>query len=291
MQLRKYNVATTVLFPLIARGLSDLKPGATFAAGDVKIIKDEGAAANTTNLPTDEGSGWYSIALTATELTAARVAISVIDQTAPKVFEDQAVLIETYGNASAQHELDLDTIIENQVWDAGAAGHQDPNSIGQRIWQGIRAASAQAATATTITLDAAASSVDDFYKGALIVTKQSGATGSGQARLITAYNGTTKVATITPAWVTTPAATIGFVIFGVPDADAIADALLKRPISNVEPAGTFRTLYGAVAALVNRRRINAGNLEVFKTDDATVLGTLAVTTDAAQDPVKELDTV
>jgi len=291
MILRKYGVAATVLFPLIARGLSDLKAGATFAAGDVKIIKDEGASANTTNLPTDEGNGWYSLVLTATEMQLARGALTVVDQSAPKIWEDQAFAVETYGNASAQHALDLGTIIENQVWDAGAAGHQDPNSIGHRIWQGIRAASAQAATATTITLDAAANSVDDFYKGALIVTKQSGATGSGQARLITAYNGTTKVATITPAWVTTPASTIGFVLFGVPDADAIADALLKRPLSSVEPTATFRTPYGAFAALVNRRRINAGNLEVFKTDDATVLGTLAVTTDAAQDPVKELDTV
>jgi len=290
--LRKYGVATTIRLPMVKVNVRDFAVAAdwTPAAGDVQLSKDGGAFANIGTLPTHLGKGIWTYTFTATELQAAVIAVVAVD-TAPKVIEDQAFLIGTYGNASAQHALDLDTIIENQVWDAGAAGHQDPNSIGHRIWQGIRAAAAQAATSTSITLDAAASSVDDFYKGALIVTKQSGATGSGQARLITAYNGTTKVATITPAWVTTPASTIGFVIFGVPDADAIADAILKRPISNVEPAGTFRTLYGAVAALVNRRRINAGNLEVFKTDGATLLGTLAVTTDAAQDPVKELDTV
>lgn len=290
MLLFKYNAAATVDLILIARGLSDLKAGATFAAGDVKIIKDEGASANTTNLPTDEGSGGYSIVLTATEMQAARVMVLIADQSSPKVFEDQAFIIYTYGNASAQHELDLDTTIETQVWDADAPNHQLPNSLGQRVWQAVRAASAQAASSTTITLDAAASAVDDFYKGTVVVTKQSGATGSGQARLITAYNGTSKVATISPAWTTTPAATIGFALFGVPHPDALADAVLSRPVSNVEGSAPFRTLAGAIASLVNRRRINAGNLEVFKTNDADVYGTLAVTTDAAQAPIKELDT-
>src|SRR3990172_7651086 len=106
-ELRKYGVAATILFPLVTRGAVDFQTSITFVAGDVKIIKDEGAAANTTNLSVHEGNGVYSLALTATEMQAARIAITLID-TATKVWEDQAVLIETYGNASAQHELDLD---------------------------------------------------------------------------------------------------------------------------------------------------------------------------------------
>ncbi len=70
----------------------------------------------------------------------------------------------------------------------------------------------------------------------------------------------------------------------------IADAILSRPISNVEASAAFRTLFGAISKLVNRGRINGGNLEVFKTDDTTVLATQAVTTDGNQEPVVELNT-
>lgn len=69
-----------------------------------------------------------------------------------------------------------------------------------------------------------------------------------------------------------------------------ADRILDRPISNVEPGAVLRTLYGAVCALVNRARINpAGNLEVYKTNDADVLGTFVATTDEDQDPISELN--
>lgn len=106
--LAKYNQSKTVMFPLITRGSVDYKTGATFAAGDAKISKDGGAFASTTNTPTELGNGWYQLVLTATELQAARIAISVISPAGPKVYEDQAIYIEVYGNVSAEHELDLD---------------------------------------------------------------------------------------------------------------------------------------------------------------------------------------
>ena len=65
--------------------------------------------------------------------------------------------------------------------------------------------SLQAATTTSVTLKAAASATDDIFVG-LCVTMTSGAQ-SGKARKITAYNGTTKVATVFPAWETAPLAT------------------------------------------------------------------------------------
>ncbi len=204
-ELRKYNAATTILFPLIERGDVDFISSATFAAGDVKIVKNEGAPANTTNLPTHEGNGIYSLALTATEMQAARIVITVIDQSAPKIWEDQAILIETYGNASAQHAFDIDKATQDVTLSSITAG---------------------VVTAAAIATDAL---------------------------------------------------------------EAIADKVLDRPIANVEPAAAFRTLYGAVASLVNRRRINAGNVEVFKTDDATNLANLSITEDSGQDPISELN--
>ena len=56
----------------------------------------------------------------------------------------------------------------------------------------------QSATSNSITLDNSASSVDDHFKD-LYIRITSG-TGVGQLRLITAYNGTTKVATISGTW-------------------------------------------------------------------------------------------
>jgi hypothetical protein len=72
----------------------------------------------------------------------------------------------------------------------------------------LRYGTAQAGAASTITLDAGASSITDYYVGIesnrLAVAITSG-TGAGQIRAITAYNGTTKVATVDSAWTTNPA--------------------------------------------------------------------------------------
>lgn len=107
--LRKYGVATTILFPLIDFGATDFEATpVTIAAGDSTISKDEGAFANTGSVFVHEGGGMYSLALTAAEMQAARIMIKVIDQTGTKEWEDQAILIATYGNVSAQHGFDLD---------------------------------------------------------------------------------------------------------------------------------------------------------------------------------------
>jgi hypothetical protein len=69
----------------------------------------------------------------------------------------------------------------------------------------------QAATATTVTIRDYASAVNDTYL-CNIITIIAG-TGRGQARLIGAYNGTTKVATICgDDWVTTPDTTSVYVM-------------------------------------------------------------------------------
>ena len=205
--LRKYGLATTLLFPLIERDKVDfiVSVGA-LVAGDTQISQDEAAFANTTNTAGHEGSGIFSLALTAAEMQAARIVVAVRDQDATKVWEDQAILIETYGDVAAQHAFDLDT-----------------------AQQQMTVASMLADVLTSAALSQAA-------------------------------------------------------------AQEIADELLQRTIANVEPAAGFRTLYGAIASLVNRAKINSsGDLEIYKTDDATLLETLTATTNAQQDPITELD--
>lgn len=72
----------------------------------------------------------------------------------------------------------------------------------------IRSGTAQAGGASTLTLDASASGTTDFYKHALAFLRSG--TGAGQARLVASYNGTTKVATIEPAWAAIPDSTTVF---------------------------------------------------------------------------------
>jgi hypothetical protein len=76
--------------------------------------------------------------------------------------------------------------------------------------QTIRSNTAQTGASTSITLDSSASATTDFYTGDWVYL--TGATGAGQARLITAYNGSTKVATVAPAWATNPDVTSTFAI-------------------------------------------------------------------------------
>lgn len=87
-----------------------------------------------------------------------------------------------------------------------------------RVLPSIRTGTAQAGAAGTITLDSGASAIDDFYVGCIV--KTTGGTGGGggsgslgnQARVITDYVGSTKVATIEPNWETNPGATTTFAI-------------------------------------------------------------------------------
>jgi len=106
MILRPYAVATTIQgLPLIALGTMDYKVNPTLANGDVKVTKDGVGAVNPDTLPDafPASSSQVRIQLTATEMTAKIVVVTFVDQTSPKQWEDQRVVIETYRHASAQH--------------------------------------------------------------------------------------------------------------------------------------------------------------------------------------------
>lgn len=111
-KLYKYGVSDTIYFRLIAPDGVDFITTASFATGDIKIMKDGGAEANTTNLPTDEGQG-FSLVLTAAELQSKNVVLYIVDQTGTKIWLDTSLEIQTYGNASAQHAFDLDTATQS----------------------------------------------------------------------------------------------------------------------------------------------------------------------------------
>ena len=90
----------------------------------------------------------------------------------------------------------------------------------------------QAATSTTITIRDYASAVDDTYL-CNIVTILAG-TGRGQARLVSTYNGTTKVITICgDNWVTTPDATSVYALipYGASCVGCVTDDALAQMVA------------------------------------------------------------
>ncbi len=144
--LRKYNTltvtgTTAIRIPMIKRGVVDFAVGAdwTPAAGDVKIAIDGAAPTNVTNLPTATASGntaYWEFILTAAELTSKSSVVTIADA-ATKAVEDQAFIVETFGNASAMYQADVSaanlpanvTQLLGTAWlTPGTAGTPDVNA-------------------------------------------------------------------------------------------------------------------------------------------------------------------
>ena len=134
----------------------------------------------------------------------------------------------------------------DDIWDEAVSGHVTAGSTGASLYQ-VRSATAQAGASTTITLDASASAVNDFYNNQIIYIVSG--TGAGQSRIISDYDGGTKVATV-PTWGTNPSSDSVFVIapFGsipgasAPTAAEVADAVWDEAMADHRAEGSFGTM-------------------------------------------------
>lgn len=104
--LRKYGENATLNFTLWQNDGVNFQTAANFEAGEVIIMKNEGAESNTDNLPTDEGIG-YSLVLSAGEMTTKRAIVYIVDNE-DKTWLDDYIIVETYGHANAMHRFNLD---------------------------------------------------------------------------------------------------------------------------------------------------------------------------------------
>lgn len=97
--------------------------------------------------------------------------------------------------------------------------------------QTTRSGTAQAGAAGSITLDASASATDDIYNDQWVYI--TGATGAGQARRISDYVGSTKVASVEPNWQVNPDSSSTFAILpsGRVDVGAWLGAIVNALIS------------------------------------------------------------
>lgn len=318
MILGKYNQAKTITFDLFEVDGIDLSVAATFAAGDVKIMKDEGAEVNTTNLPTDEGSS-YSLVLTATEMSAARIRIILIDQTATKVWLDTTLGLETYGNASAEHAFDLDTasqvvasvtaavtlptIPSNWItaaginasalngkgdWNIGKTGYT-VSTVSDKTGYSLTQAfptnfSDMAITVTTGQLTVGTNNDKAGYSISGTKTTLDALNDIAATAIVSggAINTTTgAVDTVTTCTTTT---TNTDMVTEPPTATQNADALLNRDMSAVSDT-TARSPLNALRFIRNKWSVSGTTLTVTKEDDTTSAWTATVSTDAAADPI------
>jgi len=178
----KYNQAKTVTFGLPDRGGDELVTNAVFVSGDVVIMKDEGAEANTTNLPTDEGTG-YSLVLTATEMSAARIQVYLIDQASPnsRAWRDKSIGLETYGNSSAEHAFDLDAASVSLTatgLDAIASTATGMVEIAKAVWDRVLTAATHDITDSAGKRVRAAQTFQGYENGAVWIDTVNGTSGT-----------------------------------------------------------------------------------------------------------------
>lgn len=89
----RYGVAETIYFPLITAGGTDFQDTWTPAAGETQRSLDGGAFANNTNTPAHEGNGIWSLVLTASEMQARVIVVTLSDGATD--IEDQSIIIHT----------------------------------------------------------------------------------------------------------------------------------------------------------------------------------------------------
>ncbi len=146
---------------------------------------------------------------------------------------------------------------------------------------------AQAGGASSITLASTASAVNDVYNGSL-VTILAG-TGSGQTRLISDYDGTTKVVTTSAAWSVTPDSTSVYAVLPTaaadpsqvaPSAPVIASTILTTNLTELYAAdGAVPTLEQSLMMILQflfERTVAGTTLTVKKLDGSTTAMTFTL---------------
>jgi len=168
-----YGTAFTFRAPIVTANSTNFANTWTSTAGTVKIIRDGTTLGNVTTLPT--------------------------------VVSSQYV----YSWPLSSSEMTADEVIVQVV---------DRTNVTDQAFRiitlpdgALRSRLAQTGNATTITLDASAVATNDYYNGSIVAIIAG--TGNAQARVITSYVGSTKVATVDTNWATNPSTDSVFAIY------------------------------------------------------------------------------
>lgn len=237
---------------------SDHITGATGLNPTVTISKNGAAYASPAGAVTEIGNGLYKVAGNATDtatlgpiwLHATAVAADPCDDCFPCVATNDQ--LGDLGIASVV----LPTTPVANSW--GEALFIADNLVG-------RVNTAQAGAASTITLDAGASSTDGRYVGYMCFLyggTGGGVRGVGQERTIVGYVGSTKVATLAQAWGTNPDNTSKYMLY-------------PQPWANV---GIWNGTVVASPAMAGIPDVNAKNINNVATTNVTTINANVGTT-------------
>tara|TARA_Y100000310_G_scaffold337443_1_gene424515 strand:+ start:1304 stop:2116 length:813 start_codon:yes stop_codon:yes gene_type:complete len=261
----EYGVQTTLYFPLIDFGATDFESTpVSHASGDSQFSEDGAAFGNTTNAFAHEGNGIYSLVLEGSELSGKMIVVTIIDQTGPKEWEDQSLVIMTVNSASALLPV-LNVNVEQISDDATAADNLELDYDGT----GLARANSTIGTCTTNTdmvsaAPTAAANADAVWNEA-VADHQTNST----------YGNAFDDATVPTLAAISATANV-----------AIADAILTRDLDNVEASAPIHSLCSAGLKLVSRFVASTGI--TYRTNGSTTHMTQTPTTDATADPVTEL---
>jgi hypothetical protein len=129
---------------------------------------------------------------------------------------------------------------------------------------------ATASGATSITLASTASAVLSFYVGWTVET-YGAAAGAGQSRVITAYNQTTKAATVS-AWGTTPTSTTPYILIppfeGLEATEALIDVetyQVRFRLDGIAPTATVGHILPAGSSWILKGTRDLKNLKIIDT--------------------------
>jgi len=187
-----YSLPYTFVFPVLDAD-GDLVTGGTGDTPDSELSKNGDTFTDCTEaVEIATASGMYYISLTAAEMTC----------------NVGALIFKT----------------------ATAGTKTTPVVFYPRVLPAIRSATAQAGAVNSVTLDASASAVDDYYNGCVVYI--SAGTGALQTRTIYDYTGASKVALVSPNW-TAPANDSTFYVY-LTDNAWLNTAHLDAPVSTVD---------------------------------------------------------
>ncbi len=253
--LRISTAANVVIFMVDS---SDHRSGKTGLTLTLTISKDGGSFFSVTPTVTELTNGFYKVAFTASQTDTF----------------GELVLYATSAGADPTREwYDVHEVAQNvtgvPIVDIGySLGVVVSNFDG----------TAQAGAASTITLDSSTpTGVDNIFAGRAITI--TGGTGEGQSRRIISYVDSTKIATIYPAWATTPSSSSTYIIGDI--TGALADEAMTALTSVPGITDTALNALSWLFTLTRNKITQTSSIQkVFKDDSTTQIGTAPVSDDS-----------
>jgi hypothetical protein len=266
--LRNYGLSDTVYFELRDPDTDELATGIEFVTGDAKISKAGSAFANTDNPPEEVAGGVYRWDPSESEfVSGGTVVLKLVDLSEIKEWKDKVIMIYLNGidvrsinkktNAAANLSYFLDS-----WWDTYLVASPTPTKTVFKVNGG--------------------NSADDFYNRSILVFT----TGSnkGVGRIVSDWNGTTKIITVDEELPYTPNGDESILIISLPvrsSVSGIIDANITKinGLSNIDGM-TISYIYELMAAMANGRFKkdvpSVGKLTIYKRDNLTPLTVVSV---------------